>query len=74
MNHESSVDIDSNDSDNESSSTSSSITYVASSNSDKFHEPSCSQAKRINEENKITFSSREDALNAGYSPCGICYP
>ena len=73
-NYESSVDIDSNDSDNDSSRTSSNITYVASSNSDKFHEPSCSQAKRINEENKITFSSREDALNAGYSPCGICYP
>lgn len=50
------------------------ITYVASTNSDKFHEPSCSQAKRIKEGNKITFSSREDAINAGYSPCSICCP
>lgn len=49
-------------------------TYVASSNSDKFHEPSCSQAQRINEGNKITFSSRDEAINAEYEPCGICYP
>ena len=72
--YESSVDVDGNDSDDESSSTSSSITYVASVNSDKFHEPSCSQAKRIKDGNRITFSSRDDAINAGYSPCGICYP
>lgn len=60
-------DTDSTKSDNR-------ITYVASVNSDKFHEPSCSQAKRINEGNKITFSSRQEAIDAGYSPCGICYP
>lgn len=49
-------------------------TYVASTNSDKFHEPYCSQAQRINDANKITFSSREEAINAGYEPCNICYP
>lgn len=49
-------------------------TYVASANSNKFHEPSCSQGKRIKDSNKITFSSRDDAINAGYSPCSICNP
>ena len=51
-----------------------SITYVASVNSDIFHEPSCSEAKKIKEGNKITFSSRDEALNAGYHPCNFCNP
>lgn len=48
--------------------------YVGSANSDKFHYPSCSAAKRIKSYNKISFSSRSQAINAGYSPCRICYP
>ena len=63
------------DDDNRGSSGSSSgVTFVGSVNSDKFHYPSCSAAKKINDENKITFSSREDAINSGYSSCGICHP
>lgn len=58
----------------DSSSSSTAHTYVASSNSNKFHDPSCSQAGRIKDYNKITFSSRDDAINSGYSPCGICHP
>ena len=49
-------------------------TYVASSQSNKFHYTSCRAAKRINQSNLITFSSRDEAINAGYSPCGICHP
>lgn len=49
-------------------------TYVASVNSDIFHDSSCTQAKRIKGSNKITFSSRDEALNNGYTPCGICHP
>lgn len=49
-------------------------TYVASANSNKFHESSCSQAHRIKDSNKITFSSKDEAINAGYSPCSICNP
>ena len=56
------------------SSSSTAHTYVASANSNKFHEPSCSQGKRIKDSNKITFSSRDEAINAGYSPCSICNP
>lgn len=48
--------------------------YVASKNSDKFHYPSCSYADRIKSSNLITFSSRDDALSSGYSPCKVCCP
>ena len=48
--------------------------YVASANSDKFHYPSCASAKRIKSYNKITFSSRGQAINAGYSSCARCHP
>lgn len=65
---------DSDDYSSSSSSSSSGATYVASSNSDKFHYPSCSAANRIKDYNKITFSSRDEAISAGYSPCGICSP
>ena len=63
-----------NTQDSSSSSSSSGGTFVASSSSNKFHEPYCSQAQRIRDANKITFSSRDDAINAGYEPCEICYP
>ena len=65
---------DSDSSDDKTSSDNYEATYVASSNSNKFHDPSCSQAKRINDANKITFSSRDEAVNAGYESCDICYP
>ena len=48
--------------------------YVASVNSNKFHYPSCSAAKRIKSYNKITFSTRSEAIYAGYFSCGICHP
>ena len=70
----SSLTDDSDDYSSSSSSSSSGATYVASSNSDKFHYPSCSAASRIKDYNKITFSSRDEAISAGYSPCGICSP
>ena len=60
--------------DNSSSSSSGGSTFVASSNSNKFHEPYCSQAQRISDANKITFSSRDEAINESYEPCEICYP
>jgi hypothetical protein len=45
---------------------------VASKNSDKYHYPWCSGAKRISEENKMTFSSIEEAKKAGYKPASNC--
>ncbi len=49
-------------------------TFVASSKSTVFHKPSCTYAQQIPESMKITFHSRSDAVNSGYSPCGVCKP
>ena len=44
--------------------------FVGSINSNKYHWPDCSFAKRIAEENQIWFSSEEEAKSAGYIRCG----
>jgi len=44
--------------------------FVGSINSNKYHWPDCSFAKRISEENQIWFSSEQEAQNAGYIKCG----
>ena len=46
--------------------------YIGNVNSKKFHLPSCSGLPA--EENRIWFSDRSDAVEAGYSPCGSCNP
>lgn len=46
--------------------------YVASVKGAKYHAPWCGGAKRIKEENKIWFSSVEDAREAGYTPAKNC--
>lgn len=51
---------------------SSTIKYVASKNSDKYHLPWCSGAQRIAEENLIYFTSKEEAEMAGYTPAANC--
>lgn len=43
--------------------------FVGSVNSNKYHWPNCSFAKRISEENKIWFSSEQEAENEGYVKC-----
>ena len=55
-------------------STSLATTYVGSAKSDKFHYTDCRAAQRIKSSNLVYFYSREEALNAGYVPCGICHP
>jgi len=32
----------------------------------------CAQGKRMKKENRVFFRSMEDAINAGYRPCGHC--
>ena len=44
--------------------------FVGSINSNKYHWPDCSFAKRIAEQNQIWFNSEEEAQNAGYIRCG----
>lgn len=48
--------------------------YVGNSNTHKFHSSYCSWADNIKPGNRVSFSSREDALSSGYSPCGHCNP
>ena len=45
---------------------------VGSRNSDKYHFPWCSGAKRINAENTVSFASYEEARKAGYVPAQNC--
>ena len=48
--------------------------YVASKNSKKFHRPGCRWAVKIKPDNKIEFSTRQDVLDKGYTPCKVCKP
>ena len=45
---------------------------VASKNGTKYHYPWCSGAVNIAEKNKITFSTIEEARNAGFTPAANC--
>ena len=61
-------------SDTSSGSTNDAGTYIGNSNSHKFHYPSCKSSSKIAEKNKVTFSSRDEAINQGYVPCKNCNP
>lgn len=50
-------------------------TYVLNQNTKKFHRPGCGSVSSIKEENRADFTgSREELIDAGYSPCGNCKP
>lgn len=46
--------------------------YLASKNGTKYYLPWCGGAQKINEKNKITFPSKEEAEKAGYQPAANC--
>lgn len=46
--------------------------YMASKNGTKYYLPSCSGAKRIKEENRVWFGTKEEAEAAGYSKAANC--
>lgn len=49
--------------------------YVLNTKSKKFHYPSCDAVGKMKEKNrKDVTSTREDLLDAGYDPCGMCRP
>ena len=48
--------------------------FVGSKNSDIYHKPDCSYAKKILDKNKIWFSSKEDAESRGYHAGRCCNP
>lgn len=46
--------------------------YMASKNGTKYYLPSCGSAKRIKEENRIWFGTKDEAEAAGYAPAANC--
>ena len=48
--------------------------YVGNKNSHVFHLPTCSGVQSMSEKNKVAFSTREEAVEEGYTPCSMCEP
>ncbi len=46
---------------------------IGSKNSDKYHKPTCSWATKIKADNRVCFSSEEEAKKKGYVPAGCCH-
>lgn len=49
-------------------------TYIGNKNSHVFHRDTCSSVGKMNTKNKVSFSSREEAIEKGFEPCGKCNP
>ena len=48
--------------------------YVGNAGTEKFHLPDCASAQNIQEENRVVFLARIQAVLSGYEPCGRCKP
>ena len=48
------------------------IEYIGNKNSKKFHLPTCANLPA--EKNRVFFDTRQEAVDAGFSPCGNCNP
>lgn len=48
--------------------------YIGNKNSKVFHYPDCLSVEGMKEKNKIPLSSRTEAIEKGYKPCGECSP
>ena len=48
--------------------------YCANTNTKKFHRMECSSVKKMNPDNMYKTDSREELINAGYTPCSMCDP
>lgn len=53
---------------------SSTAEYIGNSNSHVFHKSDCSSAKNMKDSNRVIFSSRDNAIKEGYTPCKRCNP
>ena len=47
---------------------------LINSNSMKFHSEGCRAEQKIRADHRVYLETREEAINAGYTPCGICKP
>lgn len=50
------------------------MVYIGNKNSKIFHKADCSSVKRMKDSNKVSLSSRDQAIAQGYTPCQICQP
>ncbi|WP_434133957.1 nuclease [Sporomusa sphaeroides] len=48
--------------------------YIGASTTGKFHYTDCRWANKIRADHRVYFSSREEAVNAGYVACKVCKP
>ncbi|MDR2708114.1 MAG: MBL fold metallo-hydrolase [Nitrososphaerota archaeon] len=48
------------------------LRYIGNKNSKSFHLESCSSLPQ--EQNRVYFNSRQEAIDAGYTPCNTCKP
>ena len=48
--------------------------YIGNANSRRFHYADCSSVNKMNPANRVSFNSRDEAINAGYVPCKHCKP
>ncbi|MGC8843490.1 MAG: thermonuclease family protein [bacterium] len=48
--------------------------YVGNKSSMKFHKLNCPWAKRISEQNRVYFKTRDEAIKQGFTPCKVCNP
>lgn len=46
--------------------------YYASQQGEKFHKPNCRVLSQST--NRLAFGKRQDAIDKGYEPCGLCKP
>jgi competence protein ComEC len=54
---------------------SSTNSYIINKSSKKFHFPDCSGVQDMKEINKLEYTgSRQELIDKGYTPCGICNP
>ena len=51
-----------------------SSSYIGNAHTHKFHYSDCRYVGRMNEDNKVYFESRDEAVDAGYVPCKVCRP
>ena len=50
------------------------VKLVASNYSDRYHVADCKVARKITDDERITFNTPEEALAAGLQPCKKCCP
>lgn len=48
--------------------------YLGNTKSMKFHYSSCRTIKNPSASHFVSLGSRDEAINAGYAPCGVCKP